>query len=199
MQFPEQKTEMVHLAVGYDSAKAHAYYERTKKLKGRKKGQAQPSGGIGSSLARIGGAQVKPGAAKAAARRKVAEQVYNLQQRLNKLQAELKKRMAAEASDARKSKAEKTKSAKDAAKPETAAEKRDAAKASKKYRDKNQQKVAAKESKTADKGSGGSGGQSGKGSKPEAPKTSSVADLKVTISKVKTQLTAAKARQRALR
>jgi len=165
----------MHAGSPYDPVKAHEYYIRTRQLKGRKPGAGRPGGGIA------------PPRAADNQQRKIAaaEQVARLRSKLAQLQTELKKRMA----EARKADAE-------AKKPATAAEKRQAAKDAKKYRDKNQQKVKAAAKKAAAKSSGGGGGASA--SKSSSKGGNSVEDLKRTIDRVRTDLAAAVARQRAL-
>jgi hypothetical protein len=169
----------MHEGRPYDPVKAHEYYERTKQLKGRKKGSASTIGG--ASKPRAADNQEKKVAA--------AEQVARLRSKLAQLQAELKKRMA----EARKADAK-------AKKPATAAEKSEAARDAKKYRDKNKQKIKTEAKKANAKEarkSGGSGGGTAKGGSSKAS-GNSVEDLKQTIQQVQTSLRAAVARQRAL-
>lgn len=176
---PPLEHGILNLGRVYDPVKAHEYYLRTRKLKGRKRGSA-----ASPSLGRLGKAPMPSTSgvpSKAAQRAKVAKQISDLRTRLTKLNAELKKRVA----EAEKAKRE-------AGKPKTAAEQRDAAKSAKKYRDKNQQKIANEQKKTASKDAGGS-------TTKKAGGQTSIEDLKATISKVRDQLTAAVARQRALR
>lgn len=167
----------------YDPVKAHAYYVRTRQLKGRKKGRGEKAStgglgrlGISSLLAGPGGA--KP--SKQAQKEKLDKQISQLSQTLTKLNAELKKRMAKQ-----------REAAKEAAKPDTAAEKRKAAERSKDWRAKNQQKVKNQNAKRAAKESKGDSKTKGEGD-------DSIETLKASISKVKDALTAAKARRRAL-
>lgn len=169
---------LMHGTRPYDPVKAHEYYERTKQLKGRRTGAATT----------IGGAKKPAPAVNNQKKVAAAEQVARLRSKLAQLQTELKKRMA----EARKADRE-------AKKPATAAEKRKNAKESAQYRDKNQQKVKAQAKKSAAKSSGGSGGGSGAaGPRSSSGGGNSVAELKQTIERVRTDLAAAVARQRAL-
>lgn len=163
----------------YDPVKAHAYYERTKKLKGRKRGRVEP---VTPTRLGVGSTTVKSAARrrKSAERIRVDKQVNDLRTRLAKLNAELKKRVA----DAKQAE-------KEAAKPATAAEKSKEAKRSKEWRAKNQQKLKAERKQEASKEKGSSSKKKGGGD--------SIEHLKATISRVRDQLTAAVARQRALR
>jgi hypothetical protein len=195
MRFPDtSKGELAHL---YDPVKAHEYYERTKKLKGRKKGGAEAVKGILGRAGMSKATNLRKQDAIATKKARIDQQIRDLSSRLSKLNEELKKRMA----EAKKSEVKEKRAAREAAKPDTAAEKREAAKSSKDWRAKNQQKVKnqAKERASKEKSSsGGAGGSSGKGSKPKAGSSSSVEDLKASIGKVRTALAAAQARRRAL-
>lgn len=168
----------------YDPVRAHEYYLRTRKLKGRKKGQAKtvsPSN-LGVGKTRVGSAARRR---KAAERARVDKQVNDLRTRLAKLNAELKKRLA-----------EQRETKREAEKPDTAAEKSKDAKRSKEWRAKNQQEIKNKRTREASKE------RSSSSDKKESSKKGggdSVEHLKATISKVRDQLTAAVARQRALR
>ena len=180
---------ITHIGQLYDPLKAHEYYLRTRKLKGRKKGGAEAAKSV---LGRRGAVSVSRGKQVnvAVRKKKLDSQIQDLSERLSKLNAELKKRMAA----AKEGEAKSRKAAKEAAKPDTAAEKTKSAKRSKEWRAKNQQKVknAAKERAAKEKPA------SKADEKTKAGDSESVKALKVTISKVKDALTAAKARRRAL-
>src|SRR3954463_2788744 len=197
MEYPDiTKPSLEHtiaVANTYDPVKAHAYYEAHKHLKGRKSGRSDRS-----AKSRVGKAAVATNlgrSSKAAQLAKATKQVNDLRQRLTKLNTELKKRVAEEAKKGRASKADKQQSAKEAAKPDTAAEKAKAARDAKQYRQKNQQQLKTKAAAAT------SGGSKPKGAadSPKPAGKSSVEDLKATIGKVRDQLTAAVARQRALR
>lgn len=188
----------------YDPKKAHDYYLRTRELKGRKGATAQPTVGRGPGRIQpgrhtVGKAQIKRNPAKLAAQRKVARaQVVSLQKKLAELQDALKAKMSEERKSARTALSKVAKSAKDAAKPDTAAEKSEKAREAKKYRDKHKQELKT-EAKKDTASSGGS--SSGSKSEPKSAAKSaggSVKEIKAAIAGVKTALAAAKARQRAL-
>jgi hypothetical protein len=183
----------------YDPVKAHAYYERTKELKGRKRGQtkitsAQLSGkGLpkyrdprtGKTLDQI------HKEAKAKQRKALSAGIQSLSKKLQRLEARILEMEAEESSENRKGKAKKERAAKEAAKPKTVAEKAEAARESEKYRDKNQQKLKsdAKDAK--------SGGGSTKDTKSKS-KSASLSDLKARRTKVKGQIAVAKQKLAAL-
>jgi len=167
----------------YDPAKAHAYYLRTRKLKGRNKGSAKPAA---AGLGRPAG----DSRARARKKQELAQRIGNLEKKLQKLEALIRKKETEAKQAARKGAADKRKAAKEAAKPDTAAEKAEKARDSKKYRDKNQSKLASK--------AGKSGGGAKKGSKEPTTSESSVADLKKLATKVKGQIATAKTRLRSL-
>lgn len=165
------------MAAIYDPVKAHEYYVRTRKLKGRKKAGEKAVSGLLSSVGATATGQKKQGHAQQKAR--LDKQIGDLRTRLTKLNAELKKRMA------------------ESSKPDTAAEKADAARSSKEWRAKNQQKVKSQNEKKAKEAAKASPSSSG-GSKTKSGGSNSVEDLKGTIKKVRDQLSAAVARRRAL-
>lgn len=186
--------ELQHLAaIGqfYDPVKAHDYYERTKKLKGRQRGSTltpsgrQPAGFAAANARRS--AEAKP-----RQRRELAQRIQNLEKKLGKLEALIRKREHAEAAEDRKGKAKKERAAKDRDKPKTAAEKAEASRDAKKYRDKNQQKLKAKDA------SNESGGGKSSDKKKSGSKKASVADLKALATKVKGQIAVAKQKLAAL-
>ena len=201
--------ELLHM-VAYDPVARREYYERTKKLKGRKKGRkAEPTGIIGRALARIPsnlpagpkGPDPRTGKtkeeihknARARQRKELTEQLDGMEKRLNKLNSLLKKRLHEEASEDRKGKAKKERAAKEADKPKTAAEKAEAARESKKNRDKHQQREKNRDKKDSDKT--GSDKKDKKGKKT-GKHTSS--ELKVKIKEVKGKIQAAKQKLAAL-
>lgn len=180
---------LMHAGVPYDPVKAHEYYVRTRKLKGRKKG-TRPT----ASAVRGARLPVKGNPVLVKQRKEAAARVASLQKTLAKLQDALKTKMA----EAKKAEQKSKRSAKEAAKPDTAAEKSDKAREAKKYRDTHKQELKTKAKQDRAK-SGGSGG----GSKSEIKKAGksvadSVAEIKTAIAGVQKALTAAKARQRAL-
>ncbi len=185
--------ELDQLAHIYDPVKAHEYYERTKKLKGRKKATLQPIGFAAANAQRHE-------AAKPRQRRELAQRIRSLSSKLQKLEARIRELEHKEASENRKSKAKKERAAKEAAKPKTAAEKAEAAREAKKYRDKNQQKLTA-ERKTMDPKEaakkvlgGGSSGKKASGTK----KTTSLSELKSLATRVRGQIAVAKQKLNAL-
>lgn len=202
--------ELQHLLSGvYDPVKAHEYYEKHKKLKGRKKAQAEVTGLVSRAAARaVTGAAKAKGQdprtgktkkeihqnARAKQRQDLVEQIQGMEQRLTKLEALIKKRSHEEASEDRKGKAKKERAAKESTKPKTAAEKAEAARDAKKNRSKHQQREKNRDKKKDDGKSGGSskkkaGGKSGK---------HTVAELKVKVTEVKGKIQAAKQKLAAL-
>jgi hypothetical protein len=168
----------------YDPAKAHDYYERTKHLKGRKKGSGQvPQTGV----TRV---QIHRDA-KARQRKELAAAIQNLGQKLQKLEALIKKKEHEAQAEDRKGKAKKERSAKEKDKPKTAAEKAKAARESEKYRKKHHQKLKSKAKSDAKSGGGSSKGKTD-------PKKASVTELKSLATKVKGQIAVAKQKLAAL-
>lgn len=200
MQTPTE-LDLQHYARFYDPVKAHQYYERTKKLKGRKKGTGEDQAQQRSALAKAQPDWRDPRSgksmdqirkeARAKARKRLTEQIKRLDQKLLQLEAKIRGMERAEAAEDRKSKAKKERAAKEADKPKTAAEKREAARESEKYRDKNQQKL---KSDAKDAKSGG-GGSDKKKSQSNAEK---ISQLKITVTRVKGQLAVAKQKLAAL-
>jgi hypothetical protein len=168
----------------YDPAKARAYYLRTRKLKGRKKGSAQPPA--------TGQPRKGPDpAVRARKKKELAQRIANLEQKLQELELLIRKKETEAKQAAKKGAADKNEAAKEAAKPDTAAEKAKKAREGKKYRDKNQSKLASK--------TGKSGGGAKKESATKKPQgEASVADLKKLATKVKGQIATAKTRLRSL-
>jgi hypothetical protein len=182
MKLPDG-TILMHATAPYDPRKAHEYYLRTRKLKGRQPGAAQPT------TPKSGGAKVLPFKKKHTQieqltpqqlneqRQYAAARVQQIKEKLTKLNAALKKKMA----EAKKAEA-------DAKKPKSAAEKAKAARESKQYRSKHKQQLStkAKQQRDKDKASG------------KEPSSNSVEGLKKQIDAAQKSLTAAVARQRAL-
>lgn len=189
MELPDG-TILLHAGKPYDPAKAHDYYVRTRKLKGRRKGRALPA-----SANSIKGKKL-PSSNKnkalvikdiKAQKKSAAARVEVLKKKLSLLNAELKKRMSA----ARKSEQKSRKAKSEAKKPDTAAEKSKQARDAKKYRSKNQQKISTKAKQAASK--------EPKATKSKKPaKADSVEELKKTIDRVQKSLADAIAKQRAL-
>jgi chromosome segregation ATPase len=179
MQIPEEKPELMHLAVGYDPAKAHAYYLKTRKLHPRKKGSAPVL--TTSPMAR------QPAKANPKLKQQrvaAAHRVTTLQKKLTELNKSLKQAMA----DAKKAE-------RNAKKAPTASDKSKKAREAKKYRDTHKQELKTKAKETAAKSGGGSTSATSKAASSPAEK---VQALKKAIDTVQNALTAAKARQRAL-
>lgn len=180
MRLPDG-TILMHAGAPYDPVKAHEYYVRTRKLKGRmgsapraSTGSARTGPGTGSTKARQ---PAKDNKKLAKQRSDAAVRVAVLKKKLSQLNHALKERMA-----------EAEKADREAKKPKSASEKADAARESKKYRDKNKQQLKTKAKQANDK-------------KPDAKKSGggdSVTELKTTIQRVQRSLAAAVAKQRAL-
>jgi hypothetical protein len=175
-------SQLVHV---YDPAKAHEYYLRTRKLKGRPKGQSVDP--------RTGKTREKISEdAKAKQRKELAARIQSLSKKLQRLEARIREMEHKEAREDRKSKAKKERAAKEREKPKTAAEKAEAAREAKKYRKKHQQQLKTKAKKASDKSGGGS--SSGETKKSKA----SVSDLKALATKVRGQIAVAKQKLAAL-
>lgn len=198
--------ELQHILTGvsnYDPVKAHAYYERTKKLKGRRKGRADtgPIGSVGKGLARSNGRDPRTGKqmdqihreAKAKQRKALSEQIDRLQARLGKLEALIQKRETEEASEDRKSKAKKERASKEREKPKSAAEKAEASRESEKYRKKHKQELKTEAKDASDKSGGGSSSD-----KKSELKKRSTEDLRAMATKVRGQIAVAKQKLAAL-
>lgn len=179
--------EMSQLAHLYDPSKAHDYYLRTRKLKGRRAGLGKQAVGFERANAQ------RSEAAKPKQRKELAQRIQNLEKKLKQLEALIRKKEHEEASENRKSKAKKERAAKEATKPKTAAEKAEAARDAKKFRDKNQQKLDTKAKNANNK----SGGGSSPDNKSES-KTASVSELKALATKVKGRIAVAKQKLAAL-
>jgi chromosome segregation ATPase len=137
MRLPDG-TLLMHGATEYDPRKAHEYYLRTRKLKGRQPGRMDVSGG----------ARAPSASQDLSKKRKAAsERVKALKDKLTKLKAELRKR-----------KGEAEVKRQEAAKPDTAADKAEKARDSKKYRDKHKQELKTKAKKDDDKKTSEKGG-----------------------------------------
>ena len=161
----------MHEGEPYDPVKAHEYYIRTRKLKGRKKGAQPQRSGRGRSSASVD--LIKTRASAAARVAGLRKKIHLLKRELNKREAEAKK------------------AAKEAKKPDSAAEKRKKAKESAQYRDKHKQQLKTK-AKTTSKSGGSASSKSKSGGKK------STEELKSTIDRLETKLAAAVARQKAL-
>jgi len=172
MRLPDGST-LIHDGQPYDPAKARAYYLRTRKLKGRKKGSADLAG-----LSSAKKQPVKNNPKLRKQRVQAAVRVAVLKKLLSQLNAKLKKQMAVT-----------KKAGKEAKKPDTAAEKSGKARDAEKYRDKNEQKIKTKAKQASDKKPP---------SKKKAGGGDSVEDLTQKIEQTKKSLAGAIKKQRAL-
>lgn len=181
MLLPNGET-LMHDRAPYDPAKAKEYYERTKKLKGRKPGAGPPPpkgksrGSAMITIKRPDGKILKLTPQQHREQKAIAaKRVQSIKKKLSKLQGELKERMKKAKDAERESK-----------KPDSTAEKAEKARDSEKYRDKNQQKIKSAAKKADAKKSDSKSG------------TDSVEGLKSSIASVQKSLKAAVARQRML-
>lgn len=176
MRLPDG-TIIMHGKRPYDPAKAHEYYLRTRKLKGRKKGSST------YTVRYPGGQTVK------LTGRQLAEQKAYVAQRIGHIKAklaELNTKLTKMRSEARKKDAE---AKRDSKKAPTAAEKSEVARESKKYREKHKQELANKA-----KGSSGSKGST----KKSGSSMSNEEALEQRIGEIRDRLTVAVEKQRAL-
>lgn len=187
MKLPDGST-LMHGPQPYDPAKAREYYLRTRKLKGRKKGQADPTSPQSKKLVAKKRATPKE---RAAAR----QTVINLTKKLSELNAALKAQMSDAKAKGRKSATKAKTSAKEAAKPPSAADKAGAARDAKKYADKNKQTLKTK----AKQANAKTGGSSAKGAKTATKKKAAdVGKIKKEIKDTQAHLKDAVAKYRAL-
>lgn len=177
-----EREQLIHM---YDAAKAHEYYLRTRELKGRKPGTAQPK-------PKHTRAQIAAGA-RARQRKELAAAINNLQARLQKLEDLIRQRGQEEASVNRKSKAKKERAAKEHTKPKSAAEKAKTNRENRKYRDKHKQKLKSTSKRSGAKSGGGSSGGSA-----ATAKKHSLSELKSLATKVRGQIQVAKQKLAAL-
>lgn len=194
---PPTELELKHLMGAYDPIKAHEYYVRTRKLKGRKPGQStspNTESGRGNlqdpRTGKTRGEITKN--ARAKQKQELQERIGRLSKMLGQLEAKIKEREHAAAREDRKGKAKKERAAKDRDKPKTAAEKAKDAREAEKYRDKHKQELKSKAKKSDSKSGGGS---KAKG-KSETQK--GIDDLKRIATKVKGQIAVAKQKLAAL-
>jgi hypothetical protein len=183
-------TILMHGSTPYDPVKAHEYYLRTRKLKGRQGSLGTAPARPRPSRSRSTGFVVKlpNGKTTTMSARELTEQkayaakrVQEIKVKLAELSSKLKKAM----SEARKKDAKSTREAK---KPETAAEKSEKAREAKQYREKNQTKLATKRRAAAKTPE----------AKEKAAKEGAVAKLEGQIEDIQKRLKAAVSIQRAL-
>jgi hypothetical protein len=196
MHLPNGETLMHGPRTPYDPVKAHEYYLKTRKLKGRRKAQPQqvnfnrpnaftgqpknPFFGKGKSTFTV---KLPDGTTATLNEQQLNEQrayatkrVTDIKKNLAKLSSALKKKMVeARAADAK------------AKRGPTAADKRKAAKDSKQYRQKHKQQLSNKRK-----------AEGTKTSTKSEPKSDSVASLQKQVTEIKGRLATAVARQRAL-
>jgi chromosome segregation ATPase len=152
----------------YDPVKAHEYYERTKKLKGRKKGSNEIKVKTG-----------KPSPKKTSSNKKKAiERVNRLKKKVETIERALTEVYAAMS----KKRQEKRKTAKENSDGKTTAKERQS---SKEYRDKHKEELKAKR-----KAKGGSSGSSSSG--PKSVDDMSLDELQDRATRLRAALTEAK-------
>lgn len=184
MRLPDGSILMHRMTDAYDPAKAHAYYLRTRKLKGRRKGRAEQLSTTGAK--KVGSSsttytvKLNSGQAiKLTGKQLVEQQVYaakrinNIKKSLAELGTRLKMMMAETRREIKKS--------------PTVADKSKAARESKQYRDKHKQEISTKRKTKATKESTES-----------ERKEDAIVELEKKINEVKGRLTAAVAKQRSL-
>jgi hypothetical protein len=183
MRLPDG-TILMHGRAPYDPVKAHEYYIRTRKLKGRKPAAWKPVASkrrLGSPSVTVrlpSGKTVKLSQQQLIEQRaQITARINDIKKNLAKLTTELRVRM-------REAQNKKAKAEAEAKKLPTAAEKSKAAREAKQYRAKNKQTLSNKAKATTQKES-----------KPEADP---VAELQGKIDDVKSKLSAAVAHQRSL-
>jgi hypothetical protein len=171
---------LMHGSQPYDPVKAHEYYEKHKKLKGRDKKVGElPAKGAPGGLGKPATATKKADpAAKAAARQAAVERVNSIKAKLTELNGRLKRALAKAESGGKKSG------------HTTAAEKSEAARDSKKYRDTHKQELKNKARRSSD--------DKKSSRKPSDDNDAVVESLKAQISEVKGRLTAAVEKLRSL-
>lgn len=188
--------ELQH-AVVYDPVKAHEYYERTKKLKGRRRRRSDPPIQVvrRSATRPVQVGRRPPGQesrdAKIRQRQELKTRIQSLERKLKLLEIKIQEREHEEAREDRKGTAKKERARKEREKPTTAAEKAKKARESEKYRKKHRQELKSK------RDSGKSGGGS-TDKKTAGAKTESASQLKVLATKVKGQIAVAKQKLAAL-
>ncbi len=164
---------LIHEAAPYDPQKAHAYYLRTRQLKGRKKGEYSITTASGKTI-KLSAQQLEE--QKVYAAHRVEQLKKNLSDLGTLLRAKLNKAKEAEAS---------------AAKPPTLAEKATAAKKAEIYRKTHAQEIANKAKTAASKAPA-------KSTAKTEQKSDTVDSLKKEISSTKAKLKSAVAKQREL-
>lgn len=189
-----QISQLEHI---YDPIKAHEYYMRVRKLKGRRKGSEQPPPSQSSSRQ---AKQLPPHrkvkgtlAPKEAQKAKLKANIQSLEGKLHHLEELIRKKEATLTKDHQNAKSTAKKNHK--SKQQSAADK---AKASKKYRQSHKQQLKNKAKTAASKKGGGSHGTKGAHGKNKPDAKKSIAELKALATKVKGQLAIAKQKLAAL-
>lgn len=173
MRLPDGSVLMHDAVHAYDPVKAREYYLRTRKLKGRKKGATPaptgPQKGLKGPAPKLAPkAKAKP--VDPAVIQKKREQIKKRITAIRKELADLNKRLKEKVAEAKEAEAKEKRGP-------TAAEKSEAARDSKKYREKNEQKI-----KNASKKAGGQEKTADK------PQEDTVESLQADIAKVKGRL-----------
>jgi len=119
-----EREALVHLAPGYDPAKAHEYYLRTRELKGRKSNPFDISTAF--TPLKQEPEPERPARDRAQQKKELQGQIQSLSKKLPKLDALIREKERRAASENLKSKARKERAAK-REKPKTAAKKAEAA------------------------------------------------------------------------
>jgi chromosome segregation ATPase len=160
--------QLMHVV--YDPVKAHEYYVRTRKLKGRQRGHSDDPR-TGKTREQI------HKDARAKQRQELSQQISNLEDKLKQLETRIREREHAAASEDRKSK--------------TAAEKAKAARENKQYREKHHQKLKSERASSSKSGGGSS-------TKKSSSSKHSISDLKALAIRVRGQIQIAKQKLAAL-
>jgi hypothetical protein len=191
-------TILMHEAAPYDPVKAHEYYIRTRKLKGRKKGTTMPpvvkrqsavrKAPAGSFSVTLGSGRTIHLSAQQLNEQKAfaAKRVQDIKQRLSDLNEKLRKAKGA----AKKREATRKKNAN---KPQTAAEKAKAARSSKQYRAKHKTALKTKAAQAKSKS-----GSKSTTTKSTSSTSTSAAHIQGQIAVAKRSLATALSVQRAL-
>jgi hypothetical protein len=174
--------QLMHVV--YDPVKAHEYYVRTRKLKGRQRGHSDDPR-TGKTREQI------HKDARAKQRQELSQQISNLEDKLKQLETRIREREHAAASEDRKSKAKKDRARKESEKPKTAAEKAKAARENKQYREKHHQKLKSERASSSKSGGGSS-------TKKSSSSKHSISDLKALAIRVRGQIQIAKQKLAAL-
>ena len=209
----------------YDPVKRREYYLRTRKLKGRKKGQEDPPGtkrtakGEPEKRPRTAGStatrwRVRPtvGAPEViytkdeliAEREAITRKVKEIKTALTDLNSLLRKRLKEakakereESSDERKRDVKRRAKSRDEDDEPTASEKSESARESKKYRERNQQKLKTKRSRESDTDSD-TDSDTEKSSAKRKKKAATVSEIREEVANLKSKLTELSGRLRSL-